>query len=399
MTLWFAGTHDFMVKVKIDDGNGGSCEASSEVFEVDAYDIPAAPAIWFDFVQCDDPYEFKLHADAGQPGTYTWSNGMSGADISVNSGGPYMVTFTNEGGCTSTAQIDVPKDPESYFWIFPKGCYDFCNKIRNPGPFTIIGPSPSVSFNYWSWLMNGNVDLDGSNSIVQDYSPIFSGTYNMTLDNGYCHKTTEPMELTIQECDCEVKWEVRELHRETKPYCYYKIIIFIDNPSGDPIYANIYAPNGTGVFTPGNVTVPSGGDFFTFIFTPTGFAGGPLEIGIRATVDGKECRLIKEIDFPNCYGENARMAMEGDASLYNRLVAAPNPAKGSTGLTYTFANPDAQERTIEIYTLMGVLLDSHKPENNQGVWTVNLQRYPAGQYIAVMRENGTAVAQQAIIVE
>lgn len=399
-TLPYAGPHTFQVKVRT---VGSTCEGTSDVFDIEAYDTPPAPAIWFDFVQCEDPYTFKLHADAGQPGTYTWSDGQDGMDINVNTGGPYMVTFTNLGGCTSTAQIDVPKDPESYFWIFPKGCYDFCNKIRNTGPFMIIGPSPSVSFDHWSWLYNGSVMAQGWNTSVDDYSPMYSGTYNMTLSNGYCDKTTEPMELTIEECDCEVKWEIREIKQEDRPFCHYTVVISIDNPTGDPMYANIFAPNGTGIFTPGNVTVPPGGGTFVFQFTPINFFGGPLQISIRATnPKGEQCRGTQEIDFPNCWMQEARTPMDdayGENGLANRLVVAPNPANGSTGLTYTFANPAAQNRTIEIYSLLGVLLDTHTPEENEGSWTLNLQRYPAGQYIAVMREDGSVVAQQAIIVE
>src|SRR5690554_8184281 len=57
--------------------------------------------------------------------TYNWSNGASTQSISVPDGGPYRVTVSL-GGCSISKQVDIPKNPEDYLWIYPSGCYTTC---------------------------------------------------------------------------------------------------------------------------------------------------------------------------------------------------------------------------------------------------------------------------------
>jgi PKD repeat protein len=401
-TLSYASTFEFKVEVRVADGSGGYC-SSFATYEVTSYDMPVEPDLDFTVVNCM-PYMVKLHADAYEPGTYTWSNGMEGMDIVVFAGGPYQVAFTNLGGCTTYAQFDVPKDPEVYFWIFPKGCYDFCTKDGHEnGPFTIIGPSPFAIFASWAWIKDGNIDMSGTGSVA-DYDLTSSGTYQMTLDNGYCEKTTEFMDVNIKTCDCTVKMEIKRVRIDNKPYCHYILDIHLDNSHGYPITVTLTADNGEGIFVPGTVTVPPGGANFSFNFIPLTFTGGPLALTFSTTLrEGALCQTIATVNFPLCDGANARMAYTGnDANgngYANSLIVAPNPAKDVAGLTYHYANEKAQSRSIEIYSLMGVLLESYTPKEQSGKWTVNMSKYPSGQYIVVMREDGTSVSQKAIVLE
>ena len=398
-TFYSVGSYTFTVEARVSDGNGAYCIGSASHI-VTSYGPAHEPEIYFNVLNCD-PYTVEIVANAYDPGTYTWSNGMSGSTITVNSGGPYMVTFTNLGGCTSVAQIDIPKDPESYFWIFPSGCYEFCNKDgREPGPHYLIGPN--AEFEYWAWEQNGNPDQTG-NSYVQDYQIPFSGIYNMTLNNSYCEKTTDPMTVSITPCECSIKWEIRELVREERPFCHYKVIMTIDNPHGYPITVSITAENGVGVFNPGVVTVPPGGGTYSLQFIPFSYSGGTFDITLRTELkEGELCRSIEEVEFPPICGEGqyARASMddvmENDAIL---LLVAPNPVSETTTIAYTYGSEPAKSRVIEIYSLLGTLIESYTPETGQGKWTVNLSRYPSGQYIVVMRENGSAVAQKGIIIE
>ncbi len=61
----------------------------------------------------------------GGNGTYTWSNGATGSDITVTESGTYCVTYIGQG-CTSTSCADV------YFWNFDT-CYVYIESIPHPG--------------------------------------------------------------------------------------------------------------------------------------------------------------------------------------------------------------------------------------------------------------------------
>ena len=403
-TATTAGAATYKVEVRVSDGSGGYC-ISSATYVVTAYTNPPIPFATFVVDNCY-PYTVKLMANAGTPGTYNWSNGEPGQNITVNAGGPYMVTFTNPGGCTSTYQLDVPKDPEVYLWIFPSGCYDFCFKEgEQNGPFDILGPAQTVSFNRWKWIKDGNIDQIGG-GVVPNYTISQSGTYEMSLDNGYCEKTSDKMEVNITDCKCSVRFGIKSIKVDTKPFCHYIIDMFIDNPYGSPINVNVNAGIGTGVFQPGSVTVPPGGGNFSFTFVPINFSGGSLEITMTTTNEkGDLCRTINKFDFPQCgqmqsrEGTNGDLDANGIAKMMNSLVVSPNPTTDATGLSYTFANEFSHSRTIEIYSLMGILLEKHTPEDQQGIWQVDMSKYASGQYIAVMREDGVAIAQKAIMVK
>jgi hypothetical protein len=320
----------------------------------------------------------------------------------VNEGGPFSVTFTNPGGCTETFQFDVPKDPEVYFWIFPSGCYDFCYKEEQDANFEILGPAPTISFAGWEWIKDGSIDQSGTD-VVPNYTISQSGIYEMTLDNGDCKKTTDTMEVNMQSCKCSVKYEVKGIKTDYKPFCHYIVDFHIDNPYSYPIVVNISANAGMGIFQPGAVTIPPGGGSVSVNFIPTGFTGGSLEIVMTSVNEkGEMCKTTQKWNFPDCRGEAKSGGAGDDADnilAKNSLLVSPNPTPNATGLTYTFASEKAQVRTIEIYSLMGVLLEKHTPEAQMGTWNVDLGRYAAGQYIVVMREDGILLDQKAIIKE
>ena len=228
----------------------------------------------------------------------------------------------------------------------------------------------------------------------------------MELDNGYCHKISDQMEVKITDCKCSVRFDIKGIKMDTKPFCHYIIDMFIDNPYSYPITVNVDGGIGTGVFQPGSVTVPPGGGNFSLNFVPINFNGGLLSITLTTTTEkGELCRTVRQFEFPQCgqvksrNGENDEFDANGMAKMMNSLVVSPNPTTSATGLNYTFENETAQSRTIEIYSLMGVLLKKYTPENQKGVWNVDMSKYASGQYIAVMREDGTAIAQKAIMVK
>lgn len=397
-TITSPATATFTVEVRIANG-AGYCVASASK-QITTYAAPTGLYAYYHITNCN-PYTVVLDAVMSGPGTFNWSNGVSGQSIEVQEGGPFMVTFTNPGGCTESYQFDVPKDPEVYFWIFPTGCYDFCNLKDGDANFDILGPAV-VDFYQWEWIKDASVDASGGGA-VPNYTVSQSGEYQMSLDNGDCKKTTDIMEVTMEQCKCKVDYEIKKITTDYKPFCHYIVDIFIHNPYTYPIVVNLSA-NG-GVFQPGAVTIPPGGATVTVTLIPAGFTGGSLEITLTSENDkGEMCKTTQKWDFPTCRIIEAKSG-EGDNAdatnvlAANKLMVAPNPTRDATALTYTFANEKAQVRVIEIYSLMGVLLEKHTPEAQQGIWKVSLGRYAAGQYIVVMREDGIMLDQKAIIVE
>ena len=93
--------------------------------------------------------------------TYNWSNGASTQSISIPDGGPYQVT-ASLGGCSISKQVDIPKNPEDYLWIYPSGCYTDCIKNSDELYNHLIGPT--LSLNTWSWNDYGSPIQSGTTS-------------------------------------------------------------------------------------------------------------------------------------------------------------------------------------------------------------------------------------------
>ena len=395
------GTYTYVVVTRIPDGNGGYC-TNSDTHTVTINPLPSPPNITMSLISCD-PYVFKLEATAGAPGTFTWSNGMDGSTIYVNQGGPYQVRYTNESGCSSTRNIDVPYDPAIHFWTVPTGCYSICEKFLQDAS---ILSGPNTPYNKWIWYRNGADIMSGAYSVVAPvnlgtYGP---GTYNLLLDNGYCDKKSGDVNIEINErCrECRFKAEVKgiqPIYDEKKGYCYYMVYLQIDNPHSFPVNITLTAPNGEGIFIPSSITATPGSNLYPVQMIPTGFAGGSVEVLFETTINGKYCFIMRKFGFPDCPNRSRRPAAEEGGKEVN-LLLSPNPAQGKVDVIYDFVSSlDGDSRTIEIYSLMGVLMDSQELKDVKGSWSAGLSRFPAGQYIVIMKLNGSVLTQQALIVE
>ncbi len=185
-TLYVPGTYNYTVTVTL---NG--CSRASAPFAVTVNALPAPPAASFD-IACQ-PYKVTLMA-SGPAGTYNWSNGGYGQHVVTYEGGPYQVTYTDQNGCKSKAEVDVPKDPAGYLWVFPNGC--FCN--LRLGKKYMIGPL--VPFSPWQWQEDGAGVISGT-GIMPPFYPNPGHSYNMYLNNGYCEVTSEPMFYNNEDCE------------------------------------------------------------------------------------------------------------------------------------------------------------------------------------------------------
>jgi hypothetical protein len=107
----------------------------------------------------------SLDAGAGFS-TYTWSNGQTTRNISVQTAGTYTVVISNASGCTNTASVTVNVNPVPSPQI--SGVLSFC-----PGEQTIL--SVPAGFSAYQWSTNQTT----SSIQVQQ-----AGSYQVTVTNG-----------------------------------------------------------------------------------------------------------------------------------------------------------------------------------------------------------------------
>ena len=401
-TLNAVGTYVYEVTVSIPDGNGGFC-TDTDTHTVVVNPLPAVPQIHIINVDCQT-YTFTLEATAPGNGTFTWSNGDTGSVIDVNQGGAIQVRYTNTSGCSRTQTIILPKDPSIHLWTVPTGCYSICKELLTLSSLT--GPSSAISFPHWEWLQNNNTVESGNYSPVAplDLGPLGDGFYQLLLDNGYCKRTSDEVNIDLAECpECKLEVKVKDVKvMHGDGFCSYRIYFDIYNPQGIPVQLTLTELNGFGVFQPTSITVNPGGALYAVDMIPiNGYTGGTVVIALEGTLEGKPCLKILKFELPKCMNEKSRMATADDNEKQGRsLLLSPNPAQDNVQLQYDFGNSlEGDSRRLEVYSLMGVLMDSHEPKDVKGTWSSNLARFSAGQYIVVMKLNGTVLSQQALIVK
>jgi hypothetical protein len=375
--------------------NGIGCSAATSS-TITVYEVPEITDLHLEAVSCN-PFLANLFATSNTDGPpLTWSNGMSGSPITVTHGGPYEVSVVSGNGCSASKQITLPKDLESYMWIVPTGCYDFCTKFDEKA---LLGPS-IVDFSYWSWFDSGINVLQGADSV--DTLPITtSGSYGLQLKFGECHVERGTVDITINECKCEVGVSLtKPIVLVTEPFLQYKIQIHINNPEATSIVVSINGLMDMGFFLPSTITVPHGGGDYEVIMIPVGaFSGGAVQIAFYSINQrGTKCETRFVFDFPeNIIGAKTINPKGTPTSV---LSISPNPAQLEVSLQFEFALHEAHsQKSITIYDLSGRLLDNFNPTTATGQIKIDLSRYATGQYLVVMKENGVLLQQKRLVKE
>jgi hypothetical protein len=269
--------------------------------------------------------------------------------INVTEGGPYSVTATI-GNCSSTAQLDVPKNPEIYMWIFPSGCFSNCeDDIAN-----LIGPR--ALFKYWAWSFDNSVDVSGTDSFVAPYQMHHSGVYNLTLSTEDCTKTSAPLNYTEQGCDaCKMAKgtgvkEIRE--NEETPYCDFNVLLNIISGYTTTENFVLISPNQDFVIVPSSLALlPGSHNYWVQIIPINGFSG-PTQLILETTIDGQICQTIINFDIPSCSGGNNSRTKADDeiAVTTNKVSLYPNPTKEL--VTLQFSNTP-ENAIVTVYNLLG----------------------------------------------
>ncbi len=386
-----AGTHTITATVLL-DGCSNSSSVTVQVLPAPTDLVILTPQM----VSCS-PYEYKLTAQTAATGAhFTWSDGQIGNPIYVSAGGPYRVTAT-VGDCSFSTQIDVPKDPEVYSWIFPSGCYDACKE--NIG--TLIGPR--VYLPYWAWEKDQVVAVSNTTSFPTPYELTGTGEYAFTLNTGDCELTTDPLyfkELACKKCKIERVIPQSIIKNEDK-FCSFTVVL--DIASGDDLNAVISSLSGTMVINPSAFDISAGLHPYMFTFIPTGtFTGGMVEFIIEALdKDGNPCTYTFLLDIPSCEEEsqvNKEQVQEptkhGEGMDLVAVTLYPNPTNDAVTISFTGIKSKGE---LFIYDLTGRLMQQTHLKPEDKAITVHTGSYPAGVYIVVLREAGVLVSQHKLM--
>lgn len=377
----------------------GCQNAAGTVVEI--IPLPEPPSIAYSLNNCQ-PYKVDVFVANAGSGIYNWSNGMGGTANTLVTGGPLEIALT-EGGCTVRSQIDIPKDPEFYAWIFPSGCIDACDYKKGFG--YLIGPR--LPLHYWGWLQDYNVVSEGTGSFPEPFEVTGTGIYNLSYNNGLCNFITEPLDYTLsRECDkCRAIKSIKidKLYKNETKYCSFTLNLKIENGTSDPMTYTVTSLGPDVVVVPSSVTVqPGSAQIYSFTIIPVNMMnGGSVTLFFEGVdAEGKPCMTEFSFELPPCdissEASKTSAAKNNTLSATRQLTIVPNPAKDRVAVHF---ESFTHNTSLELYDLAGRLLERFEATEDKGQWEVTVNHYPAGLYIVVLRENGVVKLQQKLVKE
>jgi PKD repeat protein len=337
-------------------------------------------------------YHINLTATSEVDGVFTWSNGVSGDHQTVTDGGPYQVRIT-ANGCSSVEQIDVPKSPDNFMWVFPSGCQTACTR---DGQGTLIGPSQPVTT--WTWWLNEAI-LSTGTGLTEPLPVNANGTYNLVLQANNCTFVSKPLTYTAKLCDkCDIDSVdiLGEITRRNDGFCSFNLILKID--SNVTAAVTFTAPNNEVVVLPSAFTVNAGINEYPFVIIPVApnFQGGDIQLVLTATDDGRPCNYEFTVHLPACGQPTGGGSKPGAAANPLSIVLAPNPAKAQVTMHYQGLDSAAE---VTLYDLTGRKVASYHTEGTAGELLMPTDSYPSGVYIVTVRSKNGLLSQQKLVIE
>lgn len=378
----------YTYRLEVQGGNG--CTTYKD-FVVTVH--PALPNITISYsVYNCSPYTLQLTANGPANGTYNWSNGATGQSIYVLNGGAYSVTYIAPSGCTKTAQIQTPHNPERYLWVVPSGCYQICPNT-DPAPY-LLGPL-GVQQAY-RWLINGNPVQTGTDTNVPNLPITAAGGYQLSIENGQCENisataniTFDPNECGIPSCEFKFEIDAMEYNPDENHYLIYGMFV---NTSGSTVTVNLSSFNNYGTFDPATITVGPG-QAYTFgpiLFYPN--SAYPIYGGYdMILISTKDCTDVFKIEWPPL-GENYMMMQ-----TTNELTLEPNPAVETTTVHYKLGSDYKQAQQLVVYDVLGNIKFVQKLNTNEGNVLVPVVNWTTGIYVVSLEADNQRVMQQKLI--
>lgn len=293
---------------------------------------------------CDGTASVTL-SNGTPPYTYLWSNGSTQSAISALCIGSYSIVVTDKNGCTGTTSITITQ-PARLLVIMGAPLEEYCNGGVNGIDTTLpIGGTPPYFYN---WLPSG-----GNNQVANNLS---AGTYTLTVtDANGCTATnsitiTQPAQL------------VETFSVTANASCH-------TCPDG-----SIYAPASGG-------TLP-----YSYLWTP----GGYTTDSVTGLTAGNY--TVSVTDANGCIATAYGFVITGLVNISNHETGFniyPNPCSGTFAIEFS-ANENAANAVMEIYDMVGQLVQSESIEPSSGINTreVDISKYGKGVYFVIIK-NGS----------
>ena len=394
------GVYIYEVLLQIPDGNGGFC-TDTDTHTITIHANPDVPVINVTNYDCDN-YLFELTATANQPGTFTWSNGTNGDTTVVSQGGLYQVTFTNLSGCSKSATIEVPYDPSVHFWNVPVGCYEFCvEEALNGNNF--INDIP-IQFPFWQWDLNQSPIMQSTDAstpkvIISEFGP---GTYSLTIDNGFCEKTSGDVNVSLLEnCECDVTPRLIKLiiAYDMQGNCYYQMEYTINNPYNYPIAVTLSSSPAVGFFIPSTLQVPANSNNSYFVdYIPIQNFSGSIDVFFETiTNKGNPCLKSLKVVLPGCTNNNRQITDNENETV--RWSVSPNPAENYIICDYVLKASTEKEPMVHLalYNMFGKVVHTQSAEGAVNKQQIDLSILPSGLYVLILQTDDGQRMHQKII--
>lgn len=361
--------------------------------------------ILVDYIVHCNPYLIEITAQAitysGATAHYNWSNGDVGETITVSDGGVFSVTASTGGGCSLTKQIDLPKNPENYMWVFPTGCYSDCSRVGN----YLIGPL--LPMNGWSWNNGGQPVSSGSGSVTP-FPLSSSGDYSLTINTGNCSLESDVLSFTVGKCEkCKIEHvDIKEVVKNDTKYCSFTQELVIYSAYSGPFQVTLTDQANNVVIIPSTFTLVPGQNIIQVIVIPQSpFMGGNTTWRLYGQIYDKEvvinCEHMFNIDIPSCespvYSRPIAVNAENTgSSTLKTCTLYPNPASGTVQLQYDL---DVSGTKVELYELTGRLLIQQTLDGSQGTAILNINSYAEGMYVVVIKNGSQILYQQKLMIK
>jgi len=428
------GIYSITLEISYNPGNNGALTCTNNNFNnpfiITIYPTPAPPSITQPTaINCQN-YELEILASHPDIGTFTWSNGMNGSPIHVFNGGALRCWFTNEFGCTNSADIEIEQAPSTYFWRFPQNaCYTFCNNTTNP--ITINGPLQSlhfpnpipfgVIFDSWQWNINGAplpANGGAASSGTGMVAPLTladapngsgSGAYSWTLQNTLCAQTTDPMNVQFVNC-CTFEMNLVRINCVDAINQIYEITVNGFNANGcnangfNIMVYDAVTNQPVGLVTAANNTIGSGVFNFTCQVQITNTSVNDIRFCldiINGCNVSDRCNACIDVALPACVPPPITSNTPKQAIIANSLLGSmylyPNPARNICNVQYTCTDDNAKP-TMHLYDAIGKLLANIPLQESKGTYLLDVSILPAGAYMIQLVETNNLIQIQRLLI-
>lgn len=247
------------------------------------------------FGVCDGSATASASGGSGQPYTYNWSNGQSGATANDLCAGSYTVTATDSGGATATAQVTI-SEPSELDVVITNFTNITCSNPTGTATASASGGTPGYNYN-WSHGQNGPTATF-----------VDPGTYSVTVSD--LNQCTDVTQVTILE---DTQDPIAVAGPAGVIDCNNSTVIL--DGTGSSTGSNFsYAWTGPGIISGGNTLMPEVNVVGTYTLTVTNSSNGCTASDQVAVTENTNNPVASAGDDMNIDCINSQVTLDGTQS-------------------------------------------------------------------------------------